>query len=365
MVSNLSQRVAELEGQLDRANRERTSLTNQLEETLRKLTNQEQESTKMCVELRGQLSQAVMKREETQAELRELAAKTSRQTERAAQEVEKLSSVLVGCQHRLEAVQKDGSQWQSEALSLAEQLASTQRQLHLTRQEKESADRCHGEDMESVRTSARRRESELAAHAQQLELQHEHQVKEMDGLLTSQNSLIGKLKEECCMLGARLEELRQNSRCRVKTYEQFVKAFAQSILFSSGLCSREQPQVFCDFLLVPGGAFSALRVVVVILLKARCGRVGSGARGAQSCRGCRECAHPGQPGSRQRLPSEGEASSPASGAAGWPPLQPASQPAHPPIPTPWRWGKLSRMPWAWNGRLQQLDRHCQYSAQQN
>jgi predicted nucleic acid-binding Zn-ribbon protein len=44
-VSNLSQQVAELEGQLDRANRERTSLTNQLEDTLRKLTNQEQEST--------------------------------------------------------------------------------------------------------------------------------------------------------------------------------------------------------------------------------------------------------------------------------------------------------------------------------
>ena len=44
-VSNLSQQVAELEGQLDRANRERTSLTNRLEDTLRKLTNQEQEST--------------------------------------------------------------------------------------------------------------------------------------------------------------------------------------------------------------------------------------------------------------------------------------------------------------------------------
>ncbi|CAL8254407.1 unnamed protein product [Lota lota] len=131
-VSNLSQHVAELEGQLDRANRERTSLTNQLEETLRKRTNQEQESTKMCGDLRYQLSQAVMKREETQRELRELATKTSRQTERASQEVEKLSSVLVGCQHRLEAVQKDGSQWQTEALSLAEQLANAQRQLHLT-----------------------------------------------------------------------------------------------------------------------------------------------------------------------------------------------------------------------------------------
>lgn len=49
------------------------------------------------------------------------------------QEVERLSSELVGCRQHLEAVQKDGSQWQAEALSLAEQLANAQRQLHLTR----------------------------------------------------------------------------------------------------------------------------------------------------------------------------------------------------------------------------------------
>lgn len=49
-VSSLSQRVAELEGQLDRAHRDKSSLTNQLEDTLRKFTSQEQDNTKVhCV----------------------------------------------------------------------------------------------------------------------------------------------------------------------------------------------------------------------------------------------------------------------------------------------------------------------------
>lgn len=49
-VSSLSQRVAELEGQLDRVHRDKSSLTNQLEDTLRKLTSQEQDNTKVqCV----------------------------------------------------------------------------------------------------------------------------------------------------------------------------------------------------------------------------------------------------------------------------------------------------------------------------
>lgn len=37
-------------------------------------------------------------------------------------------------------------------------------------------------------------------------------VGELDGLLSSQNSLIKKLKEECCKLGAKLEESTENSR---------------------------------------------------------------------------------------------------------------------------------------------------------
>lgn len=46
-VSSLSQHVAELEGQLDRAHRDKSSLTNQLEDTLHKLTSQEQDNTKV------------------------------------------------------------------------------------------------------------------------------------------------------------------------------------------------------------------------------------------------------------------------------------------------------------------------------
>lgn len=211
-VSDLSQRVAELEGQLDRAHRDKSSLTSQLEDTLRTLTSQEQENTKVCVDLRYQLSQAALKKEEAERELRELNAKTSRQMEKAAQEVERLSSELVGCRQHLEAVQKDGSQWQAEALSLAEQLANAQRQLHLTRQDRESADRAHEVEMASVTDSARERERELTVMLQQTESEHRERVGELDGLLSSQNSLLGKLNEECCNLGTKLEELAKKSR---------------------------------------------------------------------------------------------------------------------------------------------------------
>uniref|UniRef100_A0A665WUX9 Serologically defined colon cancer antigen 8 n=1 Tax=Echeneis naucrates TaxID=173247 RepID=A0A665WUX9_ECHNA len=211
-VSSLSQCVAELEGQLDRLHRDKNSLTNQLEEALRKFTSLEQDNTKMCVELRYQLSQAQLKKDEAERELRELNTKTSRQKEKAAQEVERLSSELVGCRQHLEAVQKDGSQWQAEALSLAEQLANAQRQLHLTRQDRESAEQSHKEELRSAKLSAQERETELIVLLEQTEAQHQHRVGALDDLLSSHNSLIRKLKEECCNLGAKLEELTETTR---------------------------------------------------------------------------------------------------------------------------------------------------------
>lgn len=50
-VAKLSRDVAELEGQLDRAQRDKSSLSKQLEETLCKLSIQEQDRNKVvCVE---------------------------------------------------------------------------------------------------------------------------------------------------------------------------------------------------------------------------------------------------------------------------------------------------------------------------
>ncbi|XP_046885133.1 serologically defined colon cancer antigen 8 homolog isoform X2 [Hypomesus transpacificus] len=215
-VAGLSQRVAELQGQLDKGGREGASLNAQLDEALRKLGAQEQDSSKVCGELRYQLSQAQLRREEAERGLRETSSKTSRQVELAGQEVQRLGQELIGCRQRLEAAQREASQSQAEVLSLMEQLGQARHQLHLTRQEREVWERCRGEDMAAVTLSAQQREQELTLRLQQTEAQHERYAAELDSLLSSQNALIGKLKEECCILGARLEELTETSSGEVE-----------------------------------------------------------------------------------------------------------------------------------------------------
>ncbi|XP_061692497.1 serologically defined colon cancer antigen 8 homolog isoform X1 [Syngnathoides biaculeatus] len=215
-VAWLSQRTSELEGQLDRLHTDKSSLTNQLEGALQQLASAEQDNSKVRAELQYQVNHARLKKEDAERELQDLKSKSSRQLEKSTQEVEKLSSELVGCRQRLEAVQRDGGQWQAEALSLAEQLANAQRQLHLTREDNETAARAHEDKMACAARAWRDREGEMTALLQQMEMQHLQRAGELDRLLSSQTSLIKKLKEECRTLGAALEELTGNRRREVE-----------------------------------------------------------------------------------------------------------------------------------------------------
>ncbi|XP_061084862.1 serologically defined colon cancer antigen 8 homolog isoform X1 [Conger conger] len=242
MVTELSQTVAEQQGQRDRCERESRSLQAQLEEALRKLCSQEAESNKVCGELRYQLSHAQLKREEAQRELRDLTSKSSRQLELAQQEVEKLGSELIGCRQRLEGAQQDGGRAQAEVLSLTERLCDAQHQLHLTRQEKEALERARGEEADASTFQAQRREQELTRRLLQAEAQHEQSVNELDALLSSQNSLITKLKEECCSLGVQLEELTESSRAELEKLSLEKLQLQESVRKLRGRCEEMEEQ---------------------------------------------------------------------------------------------------------------------------
>lgn len=241
-LSSLSQKVAELQGLLDRGERDRNSLNSQLEEAYKKLTVQETDSSKMCAELRFLLSQAQLKKEEAERDVRDISSKLGRQLELAEQEVQKLGVELSGYRQRLEEAQRAEGRARAEAAGLAEGLSRAQRQLHLTRQEKEASERCCGEDMAALTFQAQRRERELTQTLQQMEAQHEKSVRETDALLSAQNSLIRKLKEECHTLGAKLEELAQSSRAEMEQLSLEREHLQESAEKLRGRCEEMEEQ---------------------------------------------------------------------------------------------------------------------------
>ncbi|NXG48958.1 SDCG8 protein, partial [Psilopogon haemacephalus] len=220
MVTAMSENMAMLEAQAERITREKNSLVKQLEETQHQLASHEIEMNKVCGEMRYQLNQTKMKKDEAEKELREYRTKTIRELEIKDQKIEKLELELNGNKQRLEQAQQDVTGAREECLKLTELLSKSEHQLHLTRLQKESILHSVSNEAKARALQAQQREQELTQKMQQMEAQHEKTVNELDSLLTSQNTFITKLKEECCMLARKLEQKSEKYRSEVNQLSQ-------------------------------------------------------------------------------------------------------------------------------------------------
>uniref|UniRef100_A0A4W3K6Z4 Serologically defined colon cancer antigen 8 n=1 Tax=Callorhinchus milii TaxID=7868 RepID=A0A4W3K6Z4_CALMI len=179
-----------------------------------------------CGELRYQLNQVKMKKDETEKEFREYRSKTLREIELQEQETQKLGLELSETKRRLEHAQQNTAQAKSECLKMTELLSKSEHQLHLTRLEKDSFFRSHSDDIKALAFQAQHRERELTEKMQQMEAQHDKTVTDLDTLLSSQNTLINKLKAECRTLNWKLEQVAGKNRSDVghlfqeKEYQQ-------------------------------------------------------------------------------------------------------------------------------------------------
>uniref|UniRef100_A0A4W3K6Y7 Serologically defined colon cancer antigen 8 n=1 Tax=Callorhinchus milii TaxID=7868 RepID=A0A4W3K6Y7_CALMI len=225
-VTCLSERVACLEDQVQRLMKEKNSIANQLEEAQKQLTFNDLNINKECGELRYQLNQVKMKKDETEKEFREYRSKTLREIELQEQETQKLGLELSETKRRLEHAQQNTAQAKSECLKMTELLSKSEHQLHLTRLEKDSFFRSHSDDIKALAFQAQHRERELTEKMQQMEAQHDKTVTDLDTLLSSQNTLINKLKAECRTLNWKLEQVAGKNRSDVghlfqeKEYQQ-------------------------------------------------------------------------------------------------------------------------------------------------
>ncbi|XP_010137112.1 PREDICTED: serologically defined colon cancer antigen 8, partial [Buceros rhinoceros silvestris] len=220
MVTAMSENVAMLEAQVERITREKNSVVNQLEESQHQLASREMEMNKVCGEMHDQLNQTKMKKDEAEKELREYRTKTIRELEIKDQQIEKLGLELKGNKQRLVQAQQDATGAREECLKLTELLSKSEHQLHLTRLEKESIQHSISNEAKARALQAQQREQELTQKMQQMEAQHEKTANELDSLLTSQNTFIAKLKEECCTLARKLEQMSEKYRSEVNQLSQ-------------------------------------------------------------------------------------------------------------------------------------------------
>nr|XP_008958353.3 serologically defined colon cancer antigen 8 isoform X4 [Pan paniscus] len=216
----LSQNIAQLEAQVEKVTKEKISAINQLEEIQSQLASREMDVTKVCGEMRYQLNKNNMEKDEAEKEHREFRAKTNRDLEIKDQEIEKLRIELGESKQHLEQEQQKAARARVECLRLTELLGESEHQLHLTRQEKDSIQQSFSKEAKAQALQAQQREQELTQKIQQMEAQHDKTENEQYLLLTSQNTFLTKLKEECCTLAKKLEQISQKTRSEIAQLSQ-------------------------------------------------------------------------------------------------------------------------------------------------
>ncbi|XP_032071106.1 serologically defined colon cancer antigen 8 isoform X2 [Thamnophis elegans] len=212
LVMSLSQNVAGLESQIDRITREKISLTNQLEEAQNHHSSREMEINKVCGEIHYELNQTKMKKDEAEKEHREYRTKTIRELEIKDQQIEKLQVLLHENKQRLEQAQQDTAKAKEECLKLTELLGKAEQQLHFLRLEKENIQHSFSNEAKTRVLQAQQREQDLTQKMRQMEAQHDKTVNKLESLLSSQNALLSKLKEECCQLAKKFEHVTERKR---------------------------------------------------------------------------------------------------------------------------------------------------------
>ncbi|XP_045838219.1 serologically defined colon cancer antigen 8 isoform X3 [Meles meles] len=178
---SLSQDIAQLEAQVEKVTREKISAVDQLEEVQNQLASKEMDVTK---------------------------------------EIEKLRSEVSESRQHLEQEQQKAARAREECLKLTELLSESERQLHLTRLEKASIQQSLSNEAKAQALQAQQREQELTQKMQQMEAQHDRAENEQYSLLTSQNTFLIKLKEECCTLAKKLEQISTKSRSEIAQLNQ-------------------------------------------------------------------------------------------------------------------------------------------------
>ncbi|KAF7254167.1 hypothetical protein EYD10_00274 [Varanus komodoensis] len=106
------------------------------------------------------------------------------------------------------------------AVQLLLEYLQCERAHDLPKLEKESIQQSFSNEAKTRALQAQQREQELTQKMQQMETQHDKTVNELDSLLRSQNTLLSKLKEECCMLAKKLEHFTEKNRSEIGQLSQ-------------------------------------------------------------------------------------------------------------------------------------------------
>nr|CAD7257901.1 unnamed protein product [Timema shepardi] len=194
-----------LQLELEKQRRTEQELRRDLQQKIATVEELKKELSSKTSGLQSEVMQAAAERGSVEQELA-VSRMTAERAERdARQETSRLQAEVTALRQRLDRADADVMHSRRENLRLAEQVASLERELNLSKMLRENNDKGpSGSSVSPSKTGPR--EKELTSMIMDMDSKHVQTVAELESMIQSQNQVMEKLKDECHLLTQKLEE---------------------------------------------------------------------------------------------------------------------------------------------------------------
>eukprot|EP00057_Strongylocentrotus_purpuratus_P007739 XP_011662213.1 PREDICTED: serologically defined colon cancer antigen 8 [Strongylocentrotus purpuratus] len=219
-VGKLSEELAAMTHQLERVTREKVDVTSELDQAKMQIMQNEVQITKVSEDTKVSTTTAKVQRDEAMRQLERLRASMESELRSAQQEKSRVKNELLDVRRRLQQAEKDASTSREECIRLVEKLNAAEREASILRLSHESVDKGNKDALRMVRHRAEKKEQDLKQTIHDMDAKHSLAVNELENMLSDQQALISKLREEGRVLTDRLESGTNKYRSELRPLRQ-------------------------------------------------------------------------------------------------------------------------------------------------
>ncbi|XP_072178525.1 serologically defined colon cancer antigen 8 homolog [Diadema setosum] len=219
-LEKLTEELAAVSHQLDKVTREKVDVQSELDKARMEIMQHEVTITKVSEDNRMSTTTAKVQRDEAMRQLERLRANMEMELRDTKQDNSRLKNELLDVKRRLEQAEKDATTSREESIRLVEKLNTVEREASILRISHESVDKGNRDAIRMLRHRAEQKEQELKQTIHNMENKHALTVNELENMLSDQQSLINKLREEVRVLTDQLESGTTRYRSELRQLKQ-------------------------------------------------------------------------------------------------------------------------------------------------
>ncbi|XP_071799756.1 serologically defined colon cancer antigen 8 homolog isoform X2 [Asterias amurensis] len=219
-VAKLTEELGSANNQVDRVTREKVAIMSELEQYKSQIMQHSSEISQVSQGIHLSTATAKVQRDEALRQLERLRHSTEREIRDREQDIVRLRKELSDVRRRLETAEKDSTISREECIKLTEKLNTVEKEASQMKISRDTLERSSQDEVKRVTRQSQNKQMELQQTVHELESKYSLTVTELEDMISSQSSLINKLRGEGRTLTEQIDQISNKYRTETRRLKQ-------------------------------------------------------------------------------------------------------------------------------------------------